>query len=108
MNILICSHNYLTILPKLNNIEIIDCSDNNLYILPELSSNIDNDLFYYHNNPIYSIIGSNNIPYINKSINTINKFRYIYYCLKFKIKFRYILYEKIRKPKIILLCFKKI
>ena len=41
------------------------------------------------------------LTYRKKNILTINNFRYLFYCLKFKNQFRKYLWEKIRESKII-------
>jgi Leucine-rich repeat (LRR) protein len=93
-----CNNNQLTKLPKLcNKLNILNCNNNKLYILPKISLHT---AINFINNPIYSIINSNNVDIINEKINILNRFKYIYFCIKYKNRFRYILYEKIRKPKI--------
>jgi hypothetical protein len=51
----------------------------------------------YNNNPICEIIG---IKAPIKQLNILNKFRYLYYSLKFKKRFRDWLWVRIREPKI--------
>jgi hypothetical protein len=41
-----------------------------------------------------------NIDIINIQIQQLNKFRHLYYSLKFKKPLRYLLWKKIREPKI--------
>jgi hypothetical protein len=68
-------------------------------VLPILNENLET--LFYDNNPIYDIIDSSNLVIINKKIQILHKFCYLYYCLKFKTQFRNLLWKKIREPKII-------
>jgi hypothetical protein len=70
-----------------------------LTMLPTLNKNLR--LLTYDYNPIYEIIDSNNLLLINKTIQILDKFCHLYYCLKFKTQFRDFLWKKIREPKII-------
>ena len=51
-------------------------------------------------NPVHQLLfySKRNIFFYNNHI--LNKFRFTYYCLKFKKQFRYLLWEKIRRHKI--------
>lgn len=108
-----CSHTSLTDLPELpQSLEYINCSFTNIRItslpvLPRLrwfvcetNSIISlpkeiNDIIYdIYNTPTFIRIELN----IKKQI--INRFRHLYYSLKFKNEFRGILWEKVRLPKI--------
>ena len=91
-----CSGNRLTSL-HLKNVKYIFCSSNRLTSLPVLNANLH---INYSNNPIYEIINSVDIDIINRKMQVLNDFRYLYYCLKFKKRFRDLLWVKIREPKI--------
>lgn len=107
-----CSYNRLLYLPALNeNLKLIDCSQNKLISLPTLNKKIK--LFIFYNNQIHTIIKEfgyrigykiglyiDDIEVTKKIINTLNNFRYSYYCLKFKRKFRDWLWLKVREIKI--------
>jgi hypothetical protein len=69
-----------------------------LYCLPVLNINIR--MFSCNKNPINEIVKMDNIDIINKQIKILNKFRELYYSLKFKKQFRDLLWVKIREPKI--------
>ena len=88
-----CSNNKLTELPQLNhNLSQLDCYQNKLTYLPPLNNNLK--VLSCYNNKFY-----NNIKYFN-IIQTLRKFRYTYYALKFKKQFKRWLWEKVREPKI--------
>jgi hypothetical protein len=53
--------------------------------LPELPVMLKT--IYYDNNPITDILDSLNETSLKDSVRLLNKFRYLYYCLKLKIKF---------------------
>ena len=56
---------------------------------------------HFNNNPICEIIDIEIEKDIcNKQIQTLNNFRHLYWCLKFKRQFKKWLWEKIREPKI--------
>jgi hypothetical protein len=74
------------------------CDNNRLSSLPLLPDTIRR--LDYSNNPIYSIITETEINIINIKQQIINKFRYLYYCLKFRTRLRNMLWIKIREPKI--------
>jgi Leucine-rich repeat (LRR) protein len=99
-----CYDNQLTSLPALpDNLKLLNCQNNKLHLLPDLPNDLQ--ALYYNHNPIYSIIGNDNIYTTN--INTarlilkkLNNIKYLYYALKFKKKFRKWLWERVRLPKI--------
>jgi hypothetical protein len=67
--------------------------------LPKLNENLA--LLRCSNNIIYDILDTNNIPTVKQKLITLNKFKNLYYSLKYKQKFRQILWKQIREPKII-------
>uniref|UniRef100_A0A6C0H5V2 Leucine-rich repeat protein n=1 Tax=viral metagenome TaxID=1070528 RepID=A0A6C0H5V2_9ZZZZ len=78
-----CSYNNLTSLPVLpENLERLYCYNNNLTSLPVLPEKLE--ILYFYNNPIYEIIYDDNLIIIKKKIKTLNNFRYLYYCIKYK------------------------
>lgn len=97
-----CSYNKLTSLPTLpEQLKGLYCSNNKLNSLPMLPKNIE--ILFFGNNPIYEIIIQNDDTLLiaKQKINNLNKFRHLYYCLKFKKRFRKCLWEKVREPKIV-------
>jgi len=86
-----CCDNHLTSLPVLpDSLEWLSCCDNHLTSLPELSDSL-NELDYMIN-PIYDIIevlvdDADDISIVRNTINKLNRFRHLYYCLRFKLKF---------------------
>ena len=98
LKILNCSFNFLTSLPPLNeNLEILYCYNNRLTSIPQLNENLK-QLYCFYNisfkyNPIYNILSdllyNFNNPYTNQilQIKKLNKFRSLYYQLKFKKHF---------------------
>jgi Leucine-rich repeat (LRR) protein len=100
LQVLYSSNNELTYLPSLpENLQELYCSNNKLTCFPRFPENLR--LLDYGNNPIYEIIDENIITIVKYKINIINKFRFMYYCVKFKKQFRKWLWTKIREPKII-------
>ena len=123
---LICSDNQLTSLPdlkNLKNLKELNCSDNQLISLPntlpeslEILYCFDNKLtylpnlpektiyIYYPNNPVYNILNvdikNNSLIKVKKNIIIFNKFRHLYYSLKFKKQLRKWLWEKVREKQI--------
>ena len=99
-----CHYNQLTSLPELpNSLEYLNCNLNKLTSLPEIPTSLN--FLDYLNTPIYRIVNSNidsvkRIDTIRRQIQIINRFRFLYYSLKFKKQFRKFLWEKIREPKI--------
>jgi hypothetical protein len=88
-----CSTNQLTLLPTLPEslVELI-CHHNQLLSFPKLPEKLYILLLF--NNPISDILEDlleNQITIRNatnsNAINILNRFRYVYYCLKFKLKF---------------------
>ena len=100
LKMLICSNNCLNSLPSLNEkLEGLYCYVNKLYSLPYLNEKLIS--FNFDNNPICEIINSRkNMNETKEKIKIFNKFRYLYYCLKFKKQFRDLLWKKVREPKI--------
>ena len=107
LKILDCNNNQLTYLPEISNkLQIINCSENNLSCLPNLYDGIF--ILDISKNPIYDVIYNLRYnfklrsPIINSNINPyiiiLNRFRELYYCIKFKNKFRKWLWEKVREP----------
>jgi hypothetical protein len=70
---LYCSFNKIITIPQLNNLKEICIS----------------------NNPIYKIVYND----LNQ-LKILNRFRYTYYCLRYKYKFMNLLWDKVRRPKI--------
>ena len=106
---LYCDHNQLTSLPSLNeNLLILRCSHNHLTYLPSLNKNLQK--LDFNNNPICEIINiivdierytiDIDVDLYKKQILTLNNFRHLYWCLKFKRQLKKWLWEKIREPKI--------
>jgi hypothetical protein len=104
LKFLCCYNNQLTYLPVLpNNLFSLNCHKNQIICLPDMPENL-NVLYFVHNpiyNLIYEKINSNNLFDIKQKIRILNKFRYLYYSLKFKNRFKKLLWETIREPKII-------
>ena len=126
---LYCCNNRLTSLPSLNeNLGDLRCSNNELTFLPPLSKKLDklyccnnrltsfpifneNTVLEVGNNPIYKLYCSItfpglegtiylNIRYVNDITNKLNKFKFVYYTLKYKSRFRYWLWEIVRQRNI--------
>jgi len=120
---LMCCYTEITCLPILNlELEILHCYGSNLSELPILNNNLKK--FDFSDTPICDIIfnittnderetyyaenGTENgilvyslcIDITREKIKRINKFRFLYYSLKFKQQFRNWLWIKVRKPKI--------
>ena len=89
---LYCYNNKLKTLPKLNEkLDMINCHNNQLTSLPDLNDNLKKVIYDF--NPIYKIINypleissSFMILIVNKKIRSLNRFRDMYYSLKFKKK----------------------
>ena len=95
-----CGHNKLTYLPELNNITYIAIIGNPIYdyicSLEMIENDYDSDgeiIPQYYNDEFY-------INTIKQNLKILNKFRFLYYSLKFKNKFRDWLWKKVREPKI--------
>ena len=98
LEVLYCDFNKLTSLPNLpENFKILRCSDNELSCL-QLNEKLEK--LDYRCNPIYEIINTKDINVIKEKLKILNRFRYLYYCLKFKKRFRDLLWVKIREPTI--------
>ena len=125
---LYCNNNRLTSLPPLPGLKRLYCEDNELIRLPSIDLDVlwcqENKLttlpngrkpmsqFNCYGNPICEFIGEfiqgpyGEGPYgpiiqsLQKNIQTLNNFRYLYYSLKFKKRFRDWLWIKVREPKI--------
>ena len=89
-----CNNNQLTSLPPLNkNLKTLICNNNHLTSFPNLNKNLK--ILDMGNNPVYdvlydldNIIKTYEIPIkTNKILKIINKFRSLYYQLKFKKHF---------------------
>jgi len=85
-----CGNNQLTTLPVLpESLVWLGCEYNQLTTLPELPDSLGN--LEYFDNPIWYIIwdlvDDNDISIVRRTINTLNRFRHLYYHLKFKLKF---------------------
>ena len=102
-----CYNNELTYLPLLPpSLETLMCYNNRLTHLPLLPSTLE--YLYCINNQFldYYIKHDDNMSmtdYITKlrnQIEIINKFRELFYTLKYKKQFQYLLWERIREPKI--------
>lgn len=119
-----CSHNQLKVIPQLNNLFYIDCSNNNIIEmkpLPNLEhmchhvteTFVVSNMSYLYNNPIHDMF-STEINYTNgfgclssdefdkfkNKLIIFNKFKFLYYCLKYKNIFKNLLWNKVRRPKI--------
>jgi hypothetical protein len=98
---LYCSNNQLTFLPQMPNLESLICQYNQLYFLPELQ-NIEQ--LSCEGNPIYMCNRNDDIDQENEdeidNLRIMNRFRDLYYSLKFKKQFHNWLWEGVRKPKI--------
>ena len=106
---LICNDNQLITLPGIpDTLEYLYCFDNKLASLPDLK-NIQT--IRYYRNPIYHIVSEAiGFPFVyydddntNQVINIIailNKFKMMYYSLKYKKQFRDFLWLKIRERNI--------
>ena len=101
---LYCERNELIRLPSID-LDILWCHENNLTTLPNTGKPMSQ--FNCYGNPICEFIGEFiHGPYgpiiqsLQKNIQTLNNFRYLYYSLKFKKKFRDWLWIRVREPKI--------
>jgi len=119
---LYCNNNRLTSLPPLPGLKRLYCERNELIRLPSIDLDIlwchENKLttlpngmkpmsqFNCYGNPICEFIGEfihgpcGPIQSLQKNIQTLNNFRYLYYSLKFKKRFRDWLWIIVREPKI--------
>jgi Leucine-rich repeat (LRR) protein len=112
-----CSNNQLTSLPNLPEIlEVLYCGGNQFTSLPYLPETL-NKLYCNYNkltslpnlpetleylsideNPIYEIIESHSLNIEIQNVARMNRFRELYYCIKYKNKFREWLWVKVREP----------
>jgi hypothetical protein len=98
LEFLSCNDNQLISLPNLpKHLLSIVCSLNQLSLLPNLPDQLE--VFECDYNPIHSIIGDD-INEARAKLVKINKFRDLYYLLKFKDRFRKLLWERVRLPRI--------
>ena len=97
LELLHCYYNQLTSLHLNEKLEYLYCYNNHLTSL-YLNENLK--ILYCSNNPIYEIIRGNTHTNTRQNLRVLNRFRYLYYCLKFKKRFRDLLWIKIREPKI--------
>jgi Leucine-rich repeat (LRR) protein len=96
---LYCDGNKLTYLPTLPpTLKILECTYNELTYLPPLPEGIET--FAIANNPISEIVNSDYFVITKNNIDTVNKFRHLYYCIKFRDQFRKYLWVRVREPKI--------
>ena len=113
-----CYSNKLVTLPPLpNSLKILNCDNNKLVSLPQLPNSLiqlkcyNNQLvhissppdslryFIFANNPIHYTITTYNYNAYKENLRTLNKFRDLYYCIKYKNKFRKWLWS-IREKKV--------
>ena len=87
-----CSNNQISSLPTLpEGLIWLDCYNNQISSLPKLPNSLNG--LDYINNPIFYIIEDIedlidydiDIPF--RTITKLNRFRHLYYCLRFKLKF---------------------
>lgn len=96
-----CDFNELTYLPPLNKkLEVLQCSNNNLYCFPDLNDNLG--WLRCTDNPNIEFIDTkkNEFLEIKANISKLNRFRHVYYCLRFKRQFKDWLWLRVREPKI--------
>jgi Leucine-rich repeat (LRR) protein len=97
LHTLYCYNNKLSSLYLNENLQELSCSNNQL---TSLHLNEKLVTINYRDNPIYEIINTNDKQIIKQKLRVLNRFRYLYYCLKYKKRFRDWLWVKIREPKI--------
>jgi len=104
LQFLSCDHNQLTLLPALNPcLQILSCHYNQLTTLPLLYPELlelfcDNNLLPISINDHYLNEEQKNT--INNAFQCIERFKMMYFCLKYKAKLRDWLWLKVRLPKI--------
>ena len=83
-----CRFNQLVSLPSLpNSLYYLSCDNNQLVTLPLLSNSIE--ILYCHDNPLEEFVDVYDlVDNVKEYIVTLNKFRSLYYCIKYKNKFR--------------------
>ncbi len=90
---LFASHtNIMNIPPLTPKLVLVDVSYSKLYIPPINTAN-KFTMFMYANTPLYDMVG--NLPM--NTLTKLNKFRELYFTLKFKAQFRKLLWEHIRE-----------
>ncbi len=86
LHALFCENNQISELPYLNNLSTIYCGNNNINNFPESRDLVK---LICNNNPIWEVFSKhvyhNNLSY---EARTLNKFRHLFYSLKYKGKFR--------------------
>ena len=102
-----CHDNQLTYLPLLPpSLETLMCYNNRLTHLPLLPSTleylycINNQFLDYYIKYDDNMSMTDYIAELRNQIEIINKFRELFYTLKYKKQFQYLLWERIREPKI--------
>ena len=101
---LYCSHNQLILLPALNpSLQYLSCSNNQLTSLPALNQSLQE--LYCSNNllPILfdqGLLNEEQKNTINKAFQCIERFKMMFYCLKYKQRLRDWLWLKVRLPNI--------
>jgi len=102
LQVIRCRGNQIKSLPNIHNVNFIDFGMNPIYKVlhkpSKYSNNQNNENQYdyiYYDSIIY-----NNIHILKEKINTLNQFRFTFYCYKFKNKLRQWLWVNIREPKI--------
>jgi hypothetical protein len=101
-----CDYNFITNIPQPlpPNLQKLYCSENLLTFLPNLHKNIRVERFFYNDNPIENVYRRETVcwnrEFLHVKIRIINRFRFIYYSMKFKQRFRDWLWVKVREPKI--------
>jgi Leucine-rich repeat (LRR) protein len=93
---LACNYNQLTTLHLNEKLEELYCRNNQLTSI-RFNEKLKLKIISHNNNPICEIIG---VKAPIKQLNIFNKFKYLYYSLKYKKRFRDLLWVKIREPKI--------
>ena len=83
-----CSNNQLILLPFLpERLDVLDCRFNQLTSLPLLPDSLET--IVYNDNHIHDILMELNttMDTVKQTVAILNRFRYLYYCFRFKIKF---------------------
>lgn len=98
LEVLYCSENQLSNLPKLpSSLKILYCNKNQLTFIPDLPSTLD--LLCNNNHLLYNRYTP---QCINDSNTKLNKFRFIFYILKYKPQFKKWLWVNVREKKAIM------
>jgi Leucine-rich repeat (LRR) protein len=90
LEILNCDTNKLNYLPLLNNLQIIICRFNNLDYIPCINVKNYSGMAYSSFKMFMNLIKT--------QTNILYKFRFTYYCNRFKTQFKKWLWEKVREP----------